>query len=141
MKKLQPNVQEALSRPIDYWEAKRVSDCSASVSDVHVKLIVPSGKACEDQVSEETVSNEASAFHNVADDAQLKLLDDIKALKKALSEMGESNSSDIADLRSAHLQFKTRMNEKVDALERGTVIAVERLVGEEDNGADSTGNC
>jgi len=58
----------------------------------------------------------------------LKLWDEIEVLKKAISETAESNATNIEELRRAFLDFKTRMNEKYDLLERGTIIAVERLV-------------
>jgi len=82
MKKLHPNVQEALARPIDYWEAKSACDWSASVSEVHAELIDRSDKACEDQISEKTISNEASAVRNVTDDEYLNLRDEKEALKR-----------------------------------------------------------
>jgi len=80
--------------------------------------------------------NEVDAFRSVADDAQLKLWNEIDGLKRAISETGELNATDIEELRRAFLDFKTRMNEKVDLLERGTIIAVERLVGSDDSAED-----
>ena len=79
------------------------------------------------------VLNEVDGFRNVADDAQLKLWDEIEALKKAISETGESNAADIEELRRAFNHFKIGINKKVDALERDTIIAVERLVGSDEN--------
>ena len=59
----------------------------------------------------------------------------IEALKKMVwgSEAVESNAADMAELRNAFLKFKTCMNAKVDALEHGTIIAVEKLVVSDDN--------
>ena len=56
------------------------------------------------------VLNEVDGFRNVADDAQLKLWDEIEALKKAISETGESNAADIEELRRAFNHFKLGIN-------------------------------
>mmetsp|Transcript_31998 Transcript_31998/g.46515 ORF Transcript_31998/g.46515 Transcript_31998/m.46515 type:complete len:112 (-) Transcript_31998:317-652(-) len=96
--------------------------------------------AFDNQCAKKSVmSNVVDAFHNVADDVQVKLWDEIEALKKMISETGESNAADMAEFRSAFLEFKTRVKEKVDALERGTIIAAERLVGS-DKSTDSAEN-
>jgi len=140
MKKLHPVVRAAFSRPIDYWEAKSLSMLSDVMSELRAEATGIQGTASDYQLVERNVLlNEVDAFRNVADDAQLKLWDEIINLKKAITQTGESNATDIDELRRAFLDFKTRMNEKVDLLERGTIIAVERLVGSDET-TDSTGD-
>mmetsp|Transcript_4441 Transcript_4441/g.6791 ORF Transcript_4441/g.6791 Transcript_4441/m.6791 type:complete len:271 (-) Transcript_4441:201-1013(-) len=137
MKKLHPVVQEAFSRPIDFWEAKSLILLSDVMSELRIQL---SGTASDYQlVGRKVVLNEVDTFRDVANDAQLKLWGDIKALKKTISETGESNAVDVEELRRAFNHFKTGIIEKVDALERGTMIAVEYLVGSDEN-TDSAGD-
>ena len=66
----------------------------------------------------------------------MKLWDEIEVLKKAISETAESNATNIEELRRAFLDFKTRMNEKFDLLEHGTILAVEKLMGSDNSAED-----
>ena len=140
MKKLRPIVQEALSRPIHYWETKSLRSLSDVISELRGKAIDVASMVCEKENSENiTAKTGARTFRSVADDVQLKLLDDIEILKKAISDTGASNAADIEELRCAFHRFKASVNEKVDAVERGTIVAVERLLtGEE--AIDSSGD-
>ena len=117
MKKLHPVVRKALSWPVDYWEAKSLNMLSNVMFELQAEATVIQGAGSEYQLVERKVLlNEVDAFYNVADDAQLKLWDEIEVLKEAITQTGESNATDIEELRRAFLDFKTRMNEKVDVL-------------------------
>ena len=60
---------------------------------------------------------------------------------KTISESAKSTAVDIEELRRAFIEFKVRWNEKnwfvgmkkIDLLERSTIMAVERLVGSDEN--------
>ena len=63
----------------------------------------------------------------------------METLKKAIADTGASNAADIDELRCAFHRFKASVNEKVDAVERGTIVAIERLLGQEES-TDSSGD-
>ena len=62
-----------------------------------------------------------------------------ETLKKAILDTGASNAADVEDLWCAFHRFKASVNEKVDAVERGTIVAIERLLGQEES-TDSSGD-
>ena len=94
--------------------------------------------ARKNEIAESTsAKNRVHTFCSVAPDFQLKLLDDMETLKKAISYTCMSNAADIEELQCAFCKFKASADEKVDAVERGTIVAVERLLAGEEH-ADSS---
>ena len=140
MKKLHPIVQEALSQPIYYWETKSLHDLSDVISELRGTAIDVANMACKEKISETTtVKNGVHLFGGVANDVQLKLLDEVETLKKAITDTDTSNAASIEELGCAFYKFKASMNEKVNVLELGTIVAVERLSAGEES-TDSSGD-
>ena len=129
MMKIHPIVQGAFYRSVYYWETKSLSDLSNIISELRGTAIDMASMVFEKEISETTTAkNGVHAFQSVADNIQLKLLNDMETLKKAISDTGASNAADVEELWCAFRRFKASVTEKVDAVERSTIVAVERLL-------------
>ena len=99
MKKLHPIVQEALSRPIHYWEMKSLHDLSDVLSELLGEGNDVASMACEEEISETTTTNNAvHTFRCVADNVQLRLLNEVRIVEQSIFDAGASNTADIDEL-------------------------------------------
>ena len=117
-----------------------MSGLSDVISELRGTAIDDASMSYNKVISEATTAkNGEHSFGSVADDFQLKLLDEVDTLENAISDTGASSAADIEELRCAFHRFKATVNEKFDAVEHGTIVVVERLMAGEEI-TDSSGD-